>query len=361
MSKSRNISVPSAIDEYLAGVTRSLQRREIQKIRLTPLVLQRDAAELLSRRRSLFNTMKITNQPYGYSVYFQRKIRGKQRQPDRTLSGDFDLLCISSDLLITASTLQPEENRQGPYLLAQRAYPIAKRPFIASRVLRHLLESIASTRDLCAVSVDAMGYDRDSGKFRRDLKRQPVENALVEMSEQGRQVHRIQVAFVDKRNREPYRASFDRNGAALIRKGSAGVFVKEFILPAVEQALGQYKRFDLPRCESFVNQKMIQLTFRNDPFSDYAGMHALCRAVREEIGLSVSVVHLNPYLQAQVLDFLSGSAVEMLVMDSRTVTLVPRSAQSQSALERVTSAIFHYFGEASSIGTPVATAEEQGA
>jgi len=68
--------------------------------------------------------------------------------------------------------------------------------------------------------------------------------------------------------------------------------------------------------------------------------------VRKADGLNVSVIHLNPYLQSQILDFFTGDAVELLVTSPGRVSLLPRSSDCGSTIERIATTIYRHFGEA---------------
>ena len=341
------LGLPANAEQYLADATALLREHTIRKLRVTPLIVADSVKVLLERRRPLFASLEYTSAPHGYTVTFRRQIKPRRgKKAGRILAGQFDLLEVSAGLILVCSTLDPAENQHGPYLLTQRAYPLAKRPFITSRGMVRLLQELARSRQWEATAVDVMGYDRDTAKFRRDLKRLPIEEALAEMGEQGRQVQRMLVSF-STNGREVLRASFDRYGSSLIRKGNALIAVSQFSIAAGEQAVARSGDFDVGRQETPFSQKMLQLTYPDQPFAEYSGMLALCRALRAVPGLSITVVHLNPYLQAQVLDFLTGEAVEMLIMDCRSISLIPRTARSGGTLERVISSVFRYFGEAS--------------
>jgi hypothetical protein len=83
-------------------------------------------------------------------------------------------------------------------------------------------------------------------------------------------------------------------------------------------------------------------------------MRSLCDAMRKGEGLAVTVIHLNPYLQAQIIDMLTGRAADMVVMDKARVSLIPRSRDCSVALERMTTTLLRHFGEAQIEKVPVA-------
>ena len=342
-----HFNVPRAVEHYLAERTDALRRGETRGVRLMPLVLKSSVIELLRRRRGLFLDCRWEQTDFGFIVEFSRKLKpGPGKADGKTVSGTFEMLCISSDLCILASSLGRINHNQGPRRLCEQAYPIAKRPFLTSRHLCCLIENITSKNNWGATALDTMGYDRQTLKFRRDMKRQPVEDAFAEMSEQKRQVHQLKVLFADENNREELTASFNRYADSTLYRGSATKLCKEFNFPATAEAISQADAYDVKRVTCPSDQESLQIVFTDEIFTGRDEMNELCQALRRGDGLSVTTIHLNPYLQAQVLDFFSGEAVELLVLDSHTISLIPRSGRCQSALARITESIFYSFGDA---------------
>jgi hypothetical protein len=339
--------IPSSVCAYLEGRTGALRRRKIKCLRLMPLLLRQPFSELLRRRAGLFRNLTPSQTDFGLGIAFERKLKPTPVDPrGRIVEGAFDALAVSENLSLLASSLDLDAHENGPRLLARKAYPIAKRPFLPSPMLRRLIEQMAAPRQWTAISLDAIGYDRKTRQFRRDMKQQSVSDAMSEMSEQGRQLHRVLISFQEENGREKLRSAFDRYGCATVHKGDIGIATTGFVLPAARDALAAYQTFDVVRTPQPLQQQVVQLTYRDDPFEKREGMTSLCRSVRDGEGLSVTEVHLNPYLQAQILDFFTGAAVEMLVMDSKTVSLIPRSDNCQATLERIAAVVFRHFGEA---------------
>jgi hypothetical protein len=91
---------------------------------------------------------------------------------------------------------------------------------------------------------------------------------------------------------------------------------------------------------------VVSLRFPEGTFSRVDDIDALCQAVRCGEGVNVTVLHLNPYLHAQVLDYYAGQALDMLILDDASVSLLPRSASASVTIQRVVTMVFRYFGEA---------------
>ncbi|HUI25205.1 MAG TPA: hypothetical protein VL403_03900, partial [Candidatus Kryptonia bacterium] len=66
---------------------------------------------------------------------------------------------------------------------------------MTSAILQKLIERMALANHWSPMSLDAMGHDRESGGFRRDMKHQPVGDAIAEMRVQQRDPHRFVISF----------------------------------------------------------------------------------------------------------------------------------------------------------------------
>jgi hypothetical protein len=341
-----NPGVPQDVTRFLNSYSHSIAVGKAKLLRLSPLLLRQPIRELLTRRASLFQEWEWQATPYGHTIRFGRTLKASDEYPEgRQVGGEFDLLMAEEDCCVVASALPQDSDCHGPRYFVKNAYPLARRPFLASAALLRLIRAVEKQHGWRAVSLDAMGYDVETRRFRRDLKRQPVDQAAAEMSEQRRQVHRILISFASKDHKEHMRVAFDRYGRAVVRSGDACLALDALVIPATRDAKEKSKTYGVSHSASPSRQEMIEIQFGDEAFAKYEDMEKLCRAVREQDGLSVTIVHLNPYLQAQVLDFLTGSAVEMAVMDSRTVSLVPRSGDCRETIPQIAAQVFRSFGE----------------
>ena len=303
-------------------------------MQVTPLMLQVPLEQLLQRRRHVFAQMAAQNTDWGIQVDFTRKVRPTVTCPaGRVITGSFAIVAAKNPLCLLVSTLSRDAHTAGPRLLSRKAYPLARRPFFASAVLGRV-----------ATAIDAMGYDRDR-RFRRDMKEQSIDEALAEMREQDRYVHRLEVSFVDDSSVEAIRASFDRHASVSIRRGDVRLIMQRFVLPAMMASASRDTAYDVRVAPKPQQQEALQLSFPNEPFATNSDLSALCKALRKGDGLAVTVIHLNPYLQAQVIDMLTGLAADMVVLDKTHVSLIPRSSASRVSLERMATTLFRYFGE----------------
>jgi hypothetical protein len=343
----RTIKIPAAVANFLDEQRKALAERKVEHVRLVPLILRAPLDEVMQRRRRIFNEINTESKDWGYEVQFSRRLRRVESEATpRTISGSFHVLKISSDIAVLSDNADREVSMNGTKRFSDKVYPLAKRPFFPSTALTKLIETSAEREGLTAISLDAKGYHRETGGYRQDRNRQTPAEAAAEMAVQKRNVHVMMVRFKTAGKKESARISFDRHASANVKVGDPLFALKELVLPGVMEAQNASATFQVERATDANDQEMVELEFKNSPFDDYESMALLCSAIRKRDGLNVSIIHLNPYLQAQVIDFFSGAVVDVLVTDDTNVSLIPRSPKSGPAVERIANTIFEFFGEA---------------
>lgn len=334
---------------YLRNRRSDIKTGELRLLRLQPLMLEVPVDEFLHRRRRLFDDLDLDDTPYGYSASFSRKLQG-----GRTITGNFDILTPSEAFVVIASSLVHDEHEHGAERLIERAYPLARKPFIPSAMVRKLIVSFADSYSYEAVNVTAHGYERITGAYRQDTKTQSVVDAFEEMEDQGREVDKISVDFCPaKADQRTQRFTFGRNGQVTVHKGNCLLGYRNFLVRAVDEESSQSETYAIPVASRPSDQQVVELNYAGKVFSGRDHMQALADRLKDTNGLSVTIVHLNPYLHVQLLDFLSGSALDLVVVNERSISLVPRTRDCHAALERVAQAVSQCFGEATAEKTKV--------
>jgi len=280
-------------------------------------------------------------------LVFKRFLRPTPSHPNgREIEGMFEVFEVTRDIAFVVSSLSGATDEHGPQRFCSTAYPLATRPFISSKLLLDFIRRIADRNDWDAMSLDTQGYDRSTHRFRRDTKQQPVLDAFREMAEQGRKVHRMQVAFVDSDNVVRLRAAFDRYAQLNVMFGNFETCVHHFTMPSIQDASTQLASYNLKEAKRPIDQELLRFTFEGNPFVTYDEMRAVCDAIRRAPGMNLSIIHLNPYMQAQIVDFFTGAVLDMVILNENTITLSPQRTSGQSAMDRVATSIFRFYGEA---------------
>ena len=292
---------------------------------------------------------------HGLYVKFRREVRATHEHPKgRIVDGDFNILEVDDSLAVIASMLPRDLHKSGPELLWTRSYPLALSPFVTSLVLKHTVEKAVADTGWQATCVDASGYCTESRVYRRDTKRQDIACTFAEMAQQERNLHRVELVLCDKAEREQARFSVDRAAQVTVRSGDPVLALAHFIMPMSLRFQQRSKELSIERATKARDQRAVVLTFPEDTFSQNEDLEILCDAIRKAPGLGVTIVHLNPYLLAQVLDYWSGATVGVMVTSNSRMVMVPRCGDVDSAVGRICSTVFQCFGEG------VATVEKLG-
>ncbi len=343
----RQIVLSRAATDLLEEEKRALEARLIEHIRLVPLILREPLEVVIKRRLRVFTTASYTKTPYGYEIDFTRQLKKQSTHGEsRIVKGTFGVISIADDIAVVVVTSDPDVSKHGPKRFCDKTYPLARRPFFTSTNLVGIIDRFSNHRGLLPVTLVARGYHRQTGRSRQDCFRQSPSEAVMEMAAQDRSTHSLLVSFRRNPSREIARIAFDRTASANVKAGDPITALRDLVLPGVFESLAASTTFQIERADEPVEQEMVELEFRESTFDNFDAMYALCDAVRKGDGLNASIIHLNPYLQAQILDFFTGKIVDMLVVDQTNVSLIPRSPDAGSAIERISTTIFEHFGEA---------------
>lgn len=340
------LAIRDTVADWLNWAARRLHPGGFERVRLSPLVLKRPLREVMSRRQRMFDLLTMDETEYGLYVRFRRNLRPTKQHPQgRIVTGDFNILSIEDDIVMVASGLDSDAHANGPELIWEHSYPLALMPFISSLVLKRTVEHAVESQGWQATCVSAAGYCQESHAYRFDNKRQDIAITFSEMAQQGRHLHRVELLLSDGSDRALGRFAVDRFAQAAVMSGNISMVLREFVLPMVCSFCDEKSARSVRRADSAAEQQAVVITFQENTFADNEDLETLCEAISQSPGLGVSVVHLNPYLQAQVLDYLSGATVSVIVATHNRMAIVPRSGDVETAMDRICSTVFRRFGE----------------
>lgn len=91
--------------------------------------------------------------------------------------------------------------------------------------------------------------------------------------------------------------------------------------------------------------KPLEILYSEDVFEEKSVNHKFIGMLKEMSHTSLSCYHANPYININMLDYLDGSSVEMWVIDSKKIILVPQTKCTSDFLSRLINYIFENFRE----------------
>jgi len=138
-----------------------------------------------------------------------------------------------------------------------------------------------------------------------------------------------------------------RNGEFLIEKGLQ-LFYRSLIRSYSEVIVSQMGLFtarDQRTSPSHCSRPILIDYSKKEIFQNRAENARLVAVLRQLNGISISVLHPNPYLQASIVDFDDGSGYTLWVTDPASLILVPQQKATASSLQRICDHICEHFSE----------------
>jgi len=333
------------IVEYLELQRRELADRHFDALRLYPLILVRSLEDFLAHCGRTFDSWKPQEKGYGYHAAFESVLRNGER-----VSGSFDVLTVDEGTLLVVSSLHGRENKYGPERLVGTVYPLALRPLVNVKFLGRTIERFVDSHGARAETTNIMGRHKATTGYALDKERLTIEDAFEQWSDERKDIRRVEFALYDEPGSIVVRVAVDREGVVRVYSGDPGICVESLALSIVQESNSlREQRYALKRADHFLKQQSLDISFDQAVFPDTDRMRELCGKLQEEDGFSVTIRHLNPYLHAQILDFYTGGIIELVILNARTVSLIPVSSRSALLMERSTAIIQDRFGDPSDI------------
>jgi hypothetical protein len=307
---------------------------------MTPLYVKGDIAEMFSHRRYRYSDFEITESEGRMVVRFGRYTES------RKLEGCFEVEPLGEGYYLIFSVLDSDVLKDGPQYICERAFPLGKRPFLRFSSILDVISEFGNGGDLEMVGLTTWGLDNSTQAKRRDSKHQPLSKAYGEMVAQQRTPYKMRISFRNEKGSETFRATFDRNLQISVDVGPPDVLASDIMIPSLVRHWEQRHNYSILCQPDARQQEILTKTFPSKTFSSLDRMRNLCEVIRENgEGLGVSILHLNPYLHAQIIDYLAGSAYDLIILDDSTLSLVPQAPDPYGSLERISNLIGQFFLE----------------
>lgn len=142
------------------------------------------------------------------------------------------------------------------------------------------------------------------------------------------------------------RVSITRNGTirTTLRYRSVGTTIIRSILDQIDSDIVLFSNRTRIKEENF-NVKPLSIVFMEPLFESVDVNKSFIEQFRTIRNASVSVIHGNPYVHMQLLDYYDGSSYDVWVIESNRVDIVPQTKSSAGSIERITKHVFNTFAE----------------
>lgn len=142
------------------------------------------------------------------------------------------------------------------------------------------------------------------------------------------------------------KVSIARNGTVrtTLRYRAAANTIVRSIVNQVDKQLILFSNRSRSKSENFV-VKPLSIVFPEPVFEQVETNKTFIDQVRTIENASVSVIHGNPYVHIQLIDYYDGSSFDLWVIESNRVDIVPQTKASAGSIKRITKHVFNTFAE----------------
>jgi hypothetical protein len=139
---------------------------------------------------------------------------------------------------------------------------------------------------------------------------------------------------------------FDRNGEFLFR-GEASLSFYTFIDAAAKSSAERYvflKNRDKTPENNYLSRPF-SIEFNFNILENKEQIYKLSKVIKIIPRSRMTILHGNPYFHAVFVDYNDGSVVELLILESNRINILPQGKATVSSLQRLCSSIFFNFRE----------------
>ncbi len=175
------------------------------------------------------------------------------------------------------------------------------------------------------------------------------EDAFKRASEDDRWIDKIEFSAFDKsQNRKRIMNAFiSRDSLFKVNKNFSLFyeFIVSYLADAAQKTYSFYSDRGRKQENGIREPKPLTIDFGQTVFDKPEKNKYLVEAIKQLNGISISVIHGNPYLHASILDLLDGSSYDLWVLSQTRLILVPQLRATTYSLNRVCDHITTKFRE----------------
>jgi hypothetical protein len=147
-------------------------------------------------------------------------------------------------------------------------------------------------------------------------------------------------------DREVTNSFIDRQGTVRIERNFSKVF-QSLVKPNLK-SLDHYVELFMNRGRrenKLLEARPLEINFEQEVFKEKTNHSNFIEMISLLEDASVSVLHGNPYIHLNVMDYIDGSSYDLWVVDSKQILLVPQLNSTIASLKRVVNHIYDYYAE----------------
>lgn len=262
------------------------------------------------------------------------------------------------DLFLTLT--DPNSWKEVVYRYIKSLFPAVLQPFLKQQELRSILvraeeknvieiliKTTASKRWYISGEKKGIASRRDWSPRRIPIS---VSDAFEEAQEESKWFK--QLTFEIKK-RNGLQANLTSSIGKLAKDGQVSftsdfdIFWRSFVIPIGEIAQDRLKKFMNKSRKTSPKHRVSPITieYPYDYFKNITERKNFIEIIKQMPRISYAVLHSNPHVHMSILDYIDGSAVDLWVLSSKKITLMPQIKTSEAALSRLVNYISERFYE----------------
>jgi hypothetical protein len=335
-------SVPPTWRELLPTMYRSAQGEAQGHLRFLPFILKEDIEKFLPRLNSLRFRSQIERVGDYYLVRLKR-VQLDLDETDKPVSGDFALFTIAGSVWCFCSIERSAVVNKTAIAAIQQHPSRASLIYISTREFRRIFDDLSIDGNRVLV-LRHNEYNRQESNVNWLKERKDHRVVFDELASKDAVATSIVAELRSMRGGQLTAFSLNNNSLLSLRLGQVELFL--------ETIVGQVAAIGNARNSLFQNRERshtelhpLELTFDSGILSDKMANSALVESLSSMSKSAVAVFHSNPYVHILYTDFRDGSSFNIYSSSESTLTIVPSTRASVSALMKLYRRISERFAD----------------
>jgi len=311
-------------------------------VRFLPFILKEGIEKFLPR----LNLLRFRSQVETFGDYYLIRLRRVQLElagTDESVSGDYALFHLSGAVWCFCSIERSQVVGKTAIAAIQQHPARASLIYISTREFRRIFDSLTVDGNRVFV-VRHSEYNRQESNVNWLKERKDHRVVFEELAAKDAVATGIVVEVRASRGAPVSVFSLNNNSLLSLRHGSVGVFLENLV--AQVAAIGNARNsLFTDRERSRMQLHPLELLFDSGVFSDKAANSALIESLSSISKSAVAVFHSNPYIHVLYTDFRDGSSFNIYSSSDSTLTIVPSTRASVSALMKLYRGVSERFAD----------------
>jgi hypothetical protein len=334
-------NVPGTRLELLEMMYHSAQREPLGNVRFLPFILKEDVQKFLPR----LNVGRFRSQVQIFGDFYLlrlQRIRVELDAEEEPVAGEFALFQTSGTVWCFCSIESTAVVGKTAIPAIQRHPSRASLIYISTREFRRIFDRLSAESNKVLI-LQHSEYNRQESNVSYLRERKDYKAVFSELAAKDAVARRI-AAEIHAHGVAVAAFSFNNNGLLSLRHGSIQFFVDRLVSEVA--GIGNIRNsLFADRERSRASLHPLELSFEKGILADKAANSVLIDSLSSISKSAIAVFHSNPYVHVLYTDFRDGSSFNIYSSSDSTLTIVPSTRASVSALMKLYRGISERFAD----------------